>query len=143
MLRVVVVLSMSTTPTGMSSGCPSLISEVKKKTMTTGNITMQNRYIMLERRMPHSRAATFRVRLICSAAFIVRILCFLLSFFLLLSHDKRHARTQSVKSRYGACLYFKCLEVVLTVGFRCLPYGIASLVLNVVHLHLYLFVERR
>jgi hypothetical protein len=39
--REVVVLSRSTTPTGRSSGCPSLSSEVKKKIVSSGNITMQ------------------------------------------------------------------------------------------------------
>ena len=41
--RVVEVLSRSTTPTGISWGCPLFIMEVKKKTVKMGKMIMQNR----------------------------------------------------------------------------------------------------
>jgi hypothetical protein len=44
MAREVGVLSMSTIPTGIPIGCPSFISDVKKKVTATGNSTMQNKY---------------------------------------------------------------------------------------------------
>ena len=55
--REVDVLSMSTTPTGISTGTPSPIIDVKKNMTSNGNATMQNQQMGFLSRMRHSRRA--------------------------------------------------------------------------------------
>ena len=63
-LRVKEVLSRSTTPTGMSSGCPSRMSDVKNIITAMGNTTMHRAYIGLAAMRLHSRAAMLHTRLL-------------------------------------------------------------------------------
>ena len=61
MAREVDVLSLSTTPTGIFVGRPSLIIVVKNTVTRIGKNTMQNKYTRFLRKFPHSRRAIFKI----------------------------------------------------------------------------------
>ena len=54
---VVLVLSRSTTPTGISIGSPSSISDVKKNIVPKGKSSMQNQYMWFRLMIWSSRSA--------------------------------------------------------------------------------------
>ena len=66
--RVVDVLSRSTTPMGISWGCPLSRRKVKNRMVIIGKMTIQKKYMGVVAKMPHSRLATLRI-LVISLAF--------------------------------------------------------------------------
>lgn len=111
--RVVDVLSRSTTPTGMSVGCPLLISEVKNMVTITGNISMQNRYIGFFFNILHSLHATLMMFLM-----LTLLPTFWFYLFLIISDIPGLSPSSFVTGRAFTSKVFKSYCPLLFVAFH-------------------------